>query len=109
MPTNDNPHVYRNRDEVDIRVISYSDLYVMYELVVDDKQKVKGKKGSAVVSKKLSEIISELNRRTYGLDPYAVDMVRVHGVDPQSIDLNDYEKEEESQSEEERFAKLEEE
>ena len=93
MPA-DTPHKYKSKVEVDIRTLSYADLYMMYQLVVTDKNHIKGQKGSAVVSKRFSEVVRELNNRTYGLDPYELDKVPIHGQDPMKIDLDDYDKQE---------------
>lgn len=71
--------------EDDIRVLTITDLYYMLKIVNNDIASITMPKGQAVVSKKQADIVKELNKRIYGLDPYTLDTVKVYGQDPSDV------------------------
>lgn len=76
----------------ELKDLSYSDLWAMFQFVSQEYNKSFGPKTEAkrIIHERHAEIVNELNERTYGGNPYNSEKVEINGVVPESVDLKQF-------------------
>ena len=87
----DQPRKYKKHIMVDVRTITYSDLYNMWLFSNQTLSGPTNNMYAKVVSERLKEIQKELYTRTFGVNVEELNMIKVDGEDPLKIDLGKFE------------------
>lgn len=91
--------VETKRDEEDmfrttVRIMTFVDLHSLYIFISGDHNRQFGGKLKAreLIKARYNIVLAELNRRSYGCNPYQLDTVVIEGDKPEDIDLSKFDK-----------------
>ena len=80
-----------------VNKMSFTDLHSLFIFVSGDFNKQFGGKLETrkLVHSRYNIVLDELNKRTYGGNPYKAETIRINGDKPEDIDLSKFEKKDE--------------
>lgn len=82
-----------NKFENEVKDMSMSDLYAIFNYISIDYHKQFGQKSDIkeLVRSRYNVVLEELNKRAYGRNPYVDTSVEYEGEKPENIDLSKFE------------------